>query len=171
MEDNFSRARLEGIIRKKYIEKCKKNNTKKDFIYKYYENDNEDYLKNLKIATFKFTQAHSGIVCYDYNQENILRTISEEEINKTFELIKSNSSANFKYFYESYRRKIDKEYSQEFRDNALMDLKTAYQTYRKIQNPSWNLEASQITENEMENLYNILSKTKPVNSDNIERDK
>lgn len=47
-------------------------------------------------------------------------------------------------------------YTEDFVQNALSDVKVAYSTYRKVNNPDWNLKESQITENEMTNLYNIL---------------
>ena len=167
MEDNFTRARLESKRKKQYMVKCLKNNTTKEFIYTYFQVRNTDNLDDLRKATFAYVESRKGNLDFHLNTLGFMN-IDNEEINRVLSEIKANSSANFKYFYESYRRKIDKGYTSEFADNALKDLKVAYQTYRKLQNPQWDLESSQITEKEMENLYNILTNTKTQQDSSVE---
>ena len=157
MEDNFTRARLESQRKKQYMVKCLKNNTTKEFIYRYFQTKDTDNLDDLRKATFAYTEARKGNLDFHLNTLGFIN-IDDDEINRVLLEIKANSSANFKYFYESYRRKLDRGYTSEFVDNALKDLKVAYQAYRKLQNSQWNLEAGQITEKEMENLYNILTR-------------
>lgn len=76
-----------------------------------------------------------------------------------YEEIKQNAGTKFIEFYDSYRRKIDMQYFQEYIDNALRDVKMAYQIYRKSNNPEWDSPSEQISITEMENLYSVLTNT------------
>lgn len=154
MGDNFASARMESTRINKYLLKQFKNRSSKAFL-KIYLNNKGEVTSSLKKAACLYTRAHSGSLD-TYITDGSLDKITDEQINEIHEEIKEGVSKNFVKFYESYRRKIDKSYNQDIVDNALGDLKTAYSTYRMANNPLWNLEESQITEDEMTNLYNIL---------------
>ena len=85
--------------------------------------------------------------------------ITDTQIEDVYEKIKQNAGTRFIEFYDSYRRKIDMHYFQEYVDNALRDVKMAYQIYRKSSNPDWDSPAEQISISEMENLYSVLTNT------------
>lgn len=157
MEDNFCRARLESTRISKYNSKTSKNITAKEFIEEYIKN--EDYPFSLKKAAFEYRNAQKGIITYCYSDDTISK-ITQDEIESIYKHIKENCVKQFIAFFESYKRKIDEGYNQEFVDNSFEDLKIAYYTYRKSNNPGWNLTLKQINESEMANLYNILTNTK-----------
>lgn len=154
MSDEFSRARLESTIRKNYMIKSLKNRTAKELVNNYSSSENHATPKMKKIAC-TFLRLQNSDLSLFFTQSELDR-ITEVEIKEIYVNIKENSSKNFKYFYESYLRKIKKGYNEEYVENALEDLKNAYQTYRKVNNSFWNLENSQITISEMQNLYNLM---------------
>lgn len=154
MEESFASARLDSIRINKYLLKHNKNEYKYLFLATYL-NSKGEVTENLKKATFLYKRAHMGSLD-THITDTSLEEISDEEINDIYKEIKEGAFRNFIEFYESYRRKIDKSYDQDIIDNAFGDLKTAYSTYRIVNNPLWNLKKEQITEKEMTNLYNIL---------------
>lgn len=168
MEDNFWSARLNSTRINNYALKQQKNKSAKAIVTIYLNNKGE-ITQNLRTTAFLYNRICSGILDTNLTEDNISK-ITDEQINDIFLEIKSNADKNFIRFYESYRRKIDKGYTKEFVCNALSDLKTAYATYRKLNNSSWNLQDSQITENEMTNLYNILTQNKQQNSNSKQKE-
>lgn len=171
---DFASARMESTIKKNYMLKQLKNKSAKSFLV-IYLNSNGEVTKNLKKAACLYERAHSGISNTDVTDE-ALEGITDEQINETYEKIKARASENFIKFYESYRRKIDLKYfDQNIVANSFGDLKTAYSTYRMVNNPLWNLKKEQITEEEMANLYNMLvpqtgeNPTNPISKDKEEK--
>lgn len=154
MENTFVSERFEATRKNRYLLKKLKNKYSREFINIYTSYDGEINDKLKKIACL-YDIVHKGslnVHIFDSDMEKM----SNEHIQQIYLNIKQNADKNFKYFYESYIRKIEKGYEQEYIQNALDDLKNAYYTYRKVNNPSWNLEDYQITESEIKNLYNIL---------------
>lgn len=171
---DFASARMESTIKKNYMLKQLKNKSAKSFLV-IYLNSNGEVTKNLKKVACLYKRSHSGISDTNISDED-LEEITDEEINEIYGKIKDGASQNFTKFYESYRRKIDKGYfDQNIVNNAYNDLKTAYSTYRMVNNPLWNLKKEQITEAEMANLYNKLvpqtgeNPTNPISKDKEEK--
>ena len=154
MEDNFTAMRSEAIIKNNYSVKQARNKTAKDFIYAYVATDDKGTIE-VKKAACLYNLARRGTL-NTYISDAALEGLTEEDVTNIYKLAKQNSTENFKKFYESYTRKIEKGYFPEFIENALSDLKVAYSAYRKANNPLWDLQDSQITEAEMKNLYCIL---------------
>ncbi len=154
MEDNFAEARFEGIRKNRYLLKHLKNKTARIFISTYNDSKKEktNDLKKLACIYNRLDRGSLSIHIFDTDIE----MISENDVEEVYVKIKQNADKNFKCFYESYLRKIEMGYEEEYIQTALEDLKNAYYTYRKASNPSWDLEDYQITENEMKNLYDIL---------------
>ena len=155
---DFASARLESIRINKYRIKHLKNKVSRDLIFEFLKSKGE-LTEKLRLLIAKYEMLKKGILSNDFSDSE-LGKITSEQLNKIYEEITSNANLNFMRFYDSYMRKIDLKYNQEIIDNSLNDLKIAYSTYRKCQNPSWNLTEGQITESEMKNLYNILSQNK-----------
>lgn len=169
MEDNFTRARLEGIRKNKYMLKHLKNKIAKDFLTVYGE-ANKGEINKLKELTYMYNLLCEGNLNICPSTFD-LEKISQSEIQDVYLGIRNIANNNFIYFYESYLRKIEREYEQKYVENALGDLKNAYYIYRKANNSAWNLDENQITKDEMTNLYNILTektKNEKVSSKEIE---
>lgn len=154
MVDNFTSARMESTRINKYLLKQFKNKSEKSFLT-IYINSKGEVTPNLKRVACLYVKAHSSSLD-TYITDDSLEKITDEQINEIYGKIRDGASKNFVKFYESYRRKIDKSYNRDIIDNAFGDLRTAYSTYRMANNPLWNLEEEQVTEDEMSNLYNIL---------------
>lgn len=172
MEDEFSRKRLEGASSTKFRFNKLRNEGREEFINEYYAiNKNES---NLKRATLKYLLAKKTILNIESFLDNPPKfcEVTEETIPQVFDEIKKNASLEFSLFYKSYKKKVEQGFSKEYTNNALIELKRAYRIYRKIQNPQYNIPEEQISVSEMENLYNILTNTKPsqdVSTDEVPR--
>lgn len=164
----FLSSRLQSTISSNYELKQLKNETANKFI-NIYENNKGKITPELKEAACRYDIAHSGILEYQFEQSQF-DAITNEKIEEIHKIIKKNAKSNFINFYKSYRRKIEIGYRKEFIDNALKDLKVAYSIYRKSNNPFWNLTSSQITETEMENLYNLFEEIKKDNTPKTRED-
>lgn len=158
--DNFAKARLESIRQSKYNTKTANNNAKRLFVDEYIKAEYKQTETVLKAADICLL-LQRGIVVESYPKHDI--NITNEELEKLFLQIKEGANNNFIKFYQSYLRKIDLGYAEEYRDTAFEDVKTAYHTLRKCSIPGWECPDEIITETEMENLYNILVGTKPNN--------
>lgn len=157
-ENNFAKARLESIRRSKYDTKTANNNAKRLFVDEYIKAEYKPTETVLKVADICLLLKR-GIVVESYPKHDI--NITNEELEKLFLQIKEGTNKNFIKFYQSYLRKIDLGYVQEYRDAAFEDAKIAYHTLRKCSIPGWECPDERITEAEMENLYNLLVGTKP----------
>ena len=164
MENAFVSKRFEGIRRNKYLLKHLKNKTARIFISTY-NNSNEEKINDLKKLACVYNRLDRGSLSIHIFDTDI-EMISENDVEEVYAKIKENIDKNFKHFYESYLRKIEMKYEQEYVEKAFEDLKNAYYIYRKVNNPSWDLEDYQITEDEMRNLYNILVPNKNESSCN-----
>lgn len=153
-EDEFSKARLDSAIKSNYGGKVSKNNARRNFIDKYTSNCGKMDDELLKAAK-ECIMAEKGIVI-EKSSLNYEIDITEETLNSLYVAIKKNSDDNFKYFFESYKRKIEYEYSDEYISSALRDLKTAYHTLRKCNILDWQCPDELINLTEMENLYSCL---------------
>ena len=165
MEYDFLGARLNSTRINKYLAKQSMNNSLRKFISLYTSSDDKTTAE-IKEAVCMYKELNRGVLQPFINDSDIEK-ITDDEVEKVFNETKEKSGKNFIYFYQSYRRKIEKGYNEEFVNNAFSDLKTSYYTYRKANNPLWNLTDCQITEGEMKNLYNILvpEQEKTVNKD------
>ena len=172
MEDEFSKKRLEGASATKFRFNRLRNEGREEFIYEYYStNRNEN---NLKRAALKYLLARKTIFNIEAYLDNPPKfcEVTEETIPEVFKEIKEKASLEFSLFYKSYRKKVEQGFSKEYTNNALIELKRAYRIYRKLQNPQYNILEEQISISEMENLYNILTNTKPsqdVSTDEVPR--
>ena len=166
MEHDFIGARLNSTRINKYLAKQSKNNSLRNFVFLYTSSDDKT-TKEIKEAVCMYKELDRGVLQPFINDSDIEK-ISDDEVEKVFNEIKEKSGENFIYFYQSYTRKIEKGYNEEFVNNAFSDLKTSYYIYRKVNNPMWDLTDSQITECEMQNLYNILV---PMQEKNIKEEK
>lgn len=160
MEDNFASARLNSTIAQKYNMKTAKNNNKKAFIEEYYKakgNVTDALIEQARI----YTIIEKGIFPEEATTKEYYPVpITKELIDEIYKKIKLNSKENYIYFYESWRRKIDQGYYQEIVNSAFEDLKIALATYRKCNNPNWNVQMDYVEEGELKNLYLLLSQTK-----------
>lgn len=123
---DFIQARLESIRKKNYDFKQKKLNYALEFMREYIKSDKNIYSLNLKKNAYEYFLASKGIVCYD--KPNLMN-ITSEKIENIYNEICENSEQTFKKFYDSYKRKIDQKYNEDFIDNAFQDLLNAYKLY------------------------------------------
>lgn len=158
IEENFSKAKLESAVASNYDSKVSKNNARRKFIDAYVNSLgklNDELLEAARICIM----TEKGIVVEsapDYKVD-----ITEETLNNLYLGIKNRADDNFRYFFESYQRKIERGYDNEHILSALQDLKTAYHTFRKCSILDWECPDEIVNLIEMENLYTILA-GKPI---------
>ncbi len=163
-ESNFFAARLDSTRQKNYKMKVLKNRTKREFIDQYIDT-NGKYTEELVKITSNYKLLKRGIMYTSYPE--LKEDVDLNDIISTFVEIKKDSEKDFIRFYESYTDKFEKGYTnEEIIKNAYRDLKTAYHTYRKCNTHGWKCPDEFITENEMRNLYQILTKNANKNSTN-----
>ncbi len=167
-EDLFTAARVESVRKKEYKMKVLKNETKRAFIDEYYRTNGE-FTEELKKKAIEYKLVKRGINFETY--PDLKEEIGLKDVISIFVEIKKASEKDFLRFYESYERKLEKDYINEEEgkqiiSNSYRDLKTAYHTYRKCNTHGWNCPDEYITENEMKNLYLVLTKSKNENSGN-----
>lgn len=167
-EDNFTKARLESIKASKHDIKTQKNENKREFIDKYIKLKfgHDEGIEKVARTYILLKRGINPCSCPSMKIE-----ISDKQINDIFKEIKQESAKKFISFYESYLRKIEKKYSEEYVLSAIQDLKTAYHTFRKSTQLNWDCPDERITLSEMQNLYLLLTERKGIEGEKTYEEK
>lgn len=105
MEDNFARARLEGLRQNKYLIKKYRNKARKEFLEIYIRSKGE-ITPDLQKATSVSSRLSLGCLDIDVKESEYKR-VTKDEIENLYKKITENADNNFVKFYESYLRKLE----------------------------------------------------------------
>ncbi len=157
-ENLFAEYRNMSGEQKRYLGKRKKIITAYEFLKTYKELENGEITDELKIKAQEYFWAQNSITCLD---DIIPSGVPNSRVINAYNNIKENASTNFIKFYESYMRKIDKNFSEECTNNAVEDMHIAYETYCLAN----NMEIVPRTNEELKLVY-LAIKTKELNNEN-----
>ena len=156
-EEQFTKARFEKSVEKKYQRKKLINETKRKFVDEYLKSDGV-LTDELKKISRDYALLQKGIDLESAKEMDF--EVSDRLIHLIFKSIKEDSKDNFVKFYDSYLKKFTESWKEEYVSSAYEDAKTAYYTYRKLKYKEWKFpQDEKALKSEMENSFLVLSGT------------
>ena len=122
----FASARLQSTINGKYDGKTRKLVDGYKLIKLYVEAGEDVINDDIRVQAQNYFYSANGINNYEKIDPS---EVSDDRVLNCINGIKQNSTQIFVDFYKSYKNKIDKNYFQEYVDNAFRDLQVAYRLY------------------------------------------
>lgn len=124
--ESFTKARLQSSIDQSYMIKRKKLNDAYNVIKLYTELGDNKISDDLKVKAQSYFYSSNGI---NYYGKINASEVPDERVITCVNGIKQKSKQIFLDFNRSYKTKIDKNYFEEYINNAFEDLQLAYRLY------------------------------------------